>query len=194
MKTCIACKKDFPKTLEYFYKKGNYLTSECKVCNKKRVKARSKANPERENTRNKIYRDTNSEKEKIRHIIWRKNNLEKSNEYKKNWRKINSNKVKEEYRRSNHKRRALILDNGHIPYTEEQVLKTYGTNCNICKIPVDLKAARQVGQPGWENGLHIDHLIPISKGGPDTLENVRPTHGLCNITKHNKENYENQTA
>jgi len=32
-------------------------------------------------------------------------------------------------------------------------------------------------------GLHIDHVMPLSKGGPDTLENVRPAHGSCNVKK-----------
>ena len=48
-----------------------------------------------------------------------------------------------------------------------------------------MNAPRQTGLDGWENGLQIDHLIPISKGGPDTLINVRPTHGLCNLRKLN---------
>jgi len=29
----------------------------------------------------------------------------------------------------------------------------------------------------------VDHIVPISKGGNDTIENVRPSHGLCNLRK-----------
>jgi hypothetical protein len=29
----------------------------------------------------------------------------------------------------------------------------------------------------------------LSKGGPDTLENVRPTHGVCNLTKYANTGY-----
>lgn len=107
-------------------------------------------------------------------------------ERKKEYSKIN----KEVSRRGDRKRRALKLQNGFEPYTEQQVLETYGTNCNICNLPVDLTAPRRVGIPGWQNGLHIDHVIPVSKGGPDILSNVRATHGLCNITKNNKEQSE----
>jgi 5-methylcytosine-specific restriction endonuclease McrA len=46
-----------------------------------------------------------------------------------------------------------------------------------------MSAPRKVGQDGWEHGLHIDHVYPLSKGGLDTLENVRPAHGKCNIVK-----------
>jgi 5-methylcytosine-specific restriction endonuclease McrA len=50
-------------------------------------------------------------------------------------------------------------------------------------MPIDFNSPRQVGKPGWRSGLHIDHFVDISLGGPDTLENVRPSHGWCNLTK-----------
>jgi 5-methylcytosine-specific restriction endonuclease McrA len=117
------------------------------------------------------------------------------NAYKKAWRERNSTSVKQarskNYRlyperaisRSN-KRRAVIQGVEHTKYAVQEVLEVYGTLCHICDEPVDLQAPRFQGIPGWELGLHIDHLIPISKGGPDILENVRPSHGICNIRKH----------
>jgi len=54
------------------------------------------------------------------------------------------------------------------------------------KPPIDLSAPRQCGKPGWDNGLHIDHLYPLSKGGSDNLDNVRPAHGRCNVIKSAK--------
>jgi 5-methylcytosine-specific restriction endonuclease McrA len=85
------------------------------------------------------------------------------------------------YRSSNSKR----LRKGAIqkPYTHKQVLDIFGANCHICKEPIDLQATRMTGRPGWERGLHIDHVIPLSKGGDDTLENVKPSHGRCNVEK-----------
>ena len=68
-------------------------------------------------------------------------------------------------------------------YSDLEVLEIYGSNCHICNEPIDLNAPRQCGKPGWEKGLHIDHVYPLSKGGLDTLENVRPSHGQCNIIK-----------
>ena len=68
-------------------------------------------------------------------------------------------------------------------YSDADVLSTYGLDCHICQIPIDLNAPRRVGRDGWEKGLHIDHVYPLSKGGLDILENVRPAHGKCNIIK-----------
>lgn len=95
----------------------------------------------------------------------------------------NIDKVRERERQKNRRRRAKFS----IPYNELQVVATYGPNCNICGLSIDFMAPRKTGMPGWESGLHIDHLIPVSKGGLDTLENVRPTHGVCNLNKYANE-------
>ncbi len=88
---------------------------------------------------------------------------------------------KERRRADNRLRRARKNAVVSEKYTKQDVLDKWGTDCHICKQPIDLSAPR-VGS----NGLHLDHVIPISKGGPDTLSNVKPAHGRCNISKHNK--------
>ena len=88
----------------------------------------------------------------------------------------------------NRQRRARVNKVKHIPYTKEDVLKMYGNDCHICGTPIDLKAPRRAGRKGWEHGLHLDHLIPISKGGPDTIDNIRPAHGVCNLKKGSSRN------
>ena len=42
------------------------------------------------------------------------------------------------------------------------------------------------GKPGWQSGLHLDHVVPTSLGGGNTVANVGPTHGFCNISKGDK--------
>jgi len=68
-------------------------------------------------------------------------------------------------------------------YSMLEVLLAHGTMCHLCGNPVDMAATRKVGYYGWENGLHLDHVVPLSKGGSDTLENVKPSHAKCNIAK-----------
>jgi len=95
------------------------------------------------------------------------------------YRAANLDKVRARERSKNRKRRASIT----IDYNELQVIATYGIDCYLCGNEIDFMSPRKAGVPGWENGLHIDHLLPISKGGSDCLENVRPTHGICNLKK-----------
>lgn len=99
------------------------------------------------------------------------------------WSKENRTRRRELNRKHSRIRRSKALGNGVSKYTESEVLEKYGSDCHICQTPIDLKANRQVGKPGWKKGLHIDHLVPILRGGPDSLENVRPAHGLCNTSK-----------
>jgi 5-methylcytosine-specific restriction endonuclease McrA len=98
-----------------------------------------------------------------------------------NSRARNVDRVRERERQKNRRRRASLSK----PYNELQVIATYGANCYLCGLNIDFMAPRKCGITGWENGFHIDHLIPVSKGGQDTLENVRPAHGLCNLSKYN---------
>jgi 5-methylcytosine-specific restriction endonuclease McrA len=72
-------------------------------------------------------------------------------------------------------------------FSVNTVIATYGSNCHLCNKAIDLKASRKVGAGGWELSLHIDHVLPLSKGGDDTLENVRPAHAQCNLTKGSAE-------
>ena len=90
-------------------------------------------------------------------------------------------RYKEHRRRHNRRRDKRVRANGFDYYTTDDVLAKWGYNCHICNDPIDFKAPRQCGEPGWELGLHLDHVIPIAKGGPDTLANVKPAHAKCNV-------------
>lgn len=93
-------------------------------------------------------------------------------------------------KKTNKSRFERYLKRGYNPesnyFTANTVLAKYGENCHICNGPIDLEASRKSGVDGWELSLHIDHVMPLSKGGDDTLENVRPAHGQCNLFKSAK--------
>ena len=140
----------------------------CKPCKSIRNAAYHKAHPEKSRQTSKKYDKENRDKRRV---------------HEEKYKKSNPDKVREWRRRSNRKRKALKRNNGHEPYSEQNVLDKYGKMCHICQTPIDLSAPRQSGRVGWQKGLQIDHLYPLSKGGSDTLENVRPSHGKCNRTK-----------
>lgn len=86
-------------------------------------------------------------------------------------------------RRNRERRRARLAGVPFENFTTQQVLDTYGDNCHLCHQPIDLKAPRKPGVAGWEYGLHLDHKTALARGGAHTLENVRPSHGVCNLRK-----------
>lgn len=91
----------------------------------------------------------------------------------------NIDRVRERERAKNRRRKAALSK----PYNELQVIATYGGDCYLCGLDIDFLATRKCGIEGWESGFHLDHLIPLSKGGEDTLDNVRPSHAVCNLQK-----------
>lgn len=136
--------------------------------------------------RKKIYYRNNKEQVRAGIKNWEERNPEKVIEYARKWRRLNSEKCRADSLRTVQRRNARKRESRTEVYTEVQVLEMYGTNCNICLEPIDLKAPRSTRFLNWQKGLQIDHLIPLSKGGSDTLDNVRPTHALCNLKKADK--------
>ena len=103
----------------------------------------------------------------------RQQNRDALNDWRKSWRLVPSNKTAELLRQE----AKLLID---------QVLKENGTVCYLCDEHIDLEAPRQVGQIGWERALHIDHVLPLSKGDTNALDNLKPSHAYCNQKKGSK--------
>lgn len=143
----------------------------CKECSNVKGKAWIVENPEK---RREIAK---------KHDTWyRAANKDKIHEYNKLHYKIH----RESFEKASARRRARLAEVEHEEYTSQIILDTWGTDCHICGEAIDLTAPRSVRYEGWENGLQLDHVIPISKGGPDIISNVKPSHGGCNRSKGDK--------
>jgi 5-methylcytosine-specific restriction endonuclease McrA len=134
------------------------------------------------------------EAKRIESQAWRNSNVEKDRIAKRHWSENNKNKIQirnKKYKIANpdkfsewkRRRRALERGNLHEPYSVKQVLESYGSDCHLCGLKIDLKAPRTASIKGYEFGLQVDHVIPLAKGGSDNLENVRPSHAICNMRK-----------
>jgi 5-methylcytosine-specific restriction endonuclease McrA len=63
----------------------------------------------------------------------------------------------------------------------DDVLARDGAVCWLCNDAIDLSLLRTSRM-----GATLDHVIPISKGGADSLDNLRLAHWICNNKKSNK--------
>ena len=85
---------------------------------------------------------------------------------------------KARYRAKTAKRQGIVKPN-NIRY--EQVFERDGGVCWLCQMSVDSSLPRTSKLGGT-----LDHIVPISKGGDDSLENIKLAHWICNNRKSNK--------
>ena len=82
----------------------------------------------------------------------------------------------ERWARKNHKRRTT----GKLP-SKTEVVERWGNRCHLCEKKIDL------GLSGKNPlGFTFDHVIPVSLGGTNDAENIRPAHWICNIRRGNR--------
>ena len=165
------------------YRQGPVTCVECRRAFNDVRKEKYLKNPDKAKENAKKYRENNPEKAAESK---RNSYLKNRDYYLEMFRKYGKNNP-EESREGKRRRRAKVRENGFNKYTEEQVFEMWGTDCHICLEPIDLTVSGYTGATNWEKGLHIDHVIPISKGGSDTLDNVKPAHAICNLRKNARE-------
>jgi 5-methylcytosine-specific restriction endonuclease McrA len=81
----------------------------------------------------------------------------------------------ERRRASNAKRRAAIRSTTVDPVDYAAILVEHGMTCHLCGASIESF-----------DDLHFDHVVPLSRGGTHTADNIRPAHELCNLRKGSK--------
>jgi len=119
-----------------------------------------KANPDKVREKNKLWQRKQRAK-----------NPEHSRTLVRKWRQLNPEKWREANRTARHRRRARLKANTVARFTRTQWLAkvaSYDGRCAYCDIGL------------YE---HMDHIIPLSRGGPHSLANVVPACKSCNEKK-----------
>lgn len=151
------CKDCFKKYPEHAKAKAKQWYEEHKEYALTKSKEYGMLHPEIRCKAGKKYRDAHKYEISIRGKIWKQNNHGKVLEYTRKRRNI---------------KRGTI---GSHTNGEWELLKIqYGFVCPCC-----------LGQEP-EIKLTEDHIIPLSKGGSDYIENIQPLCGHCNFIKHTK--------
>ena len=137
-----------------------------------------KENPEAVRKCNAKLRKENVERYREYHLKWNEENAAKMREYKEKYRKEHP----EVFRRKEHRRRARKRSVLSDDWMEVEIFERDKWICQICGKSVD----KDLKWPDPQMAS-IDHVITLSKEGPDTRDNVRLAHLGCNIQKGNKE-------
>ncbi len=112
------------------------------------------------------YRTLNLDRLRMRTRVYTSNNLQKIQDQTRKYR--NSEIGKLIRKNSNIKRKRRLK--GQLSLSELLDFQKQSTHCSYCNIPLPAK---------W----HIDHIIPISKGGEHILSNICASCPTCNLQK-----------
>lgn len=91
-----------------------------------------------------------------------------------------------------HYKRAIAYGTEYDPHTTlRRVYDRDGGICQLCGKPTDWNAHEWGGHFG---ALYptIDHIVPMSKGGAHTMDNVQLAHAICNSIKGNRGSEQNE--
>jgi hypothetical protein len=82
--------------------------------------------------------------------------------------------IKEEIKNGIAKKRTRAKASRENSRMRFEVIERHGFTCHICSKPIHY------------TDFSIDHIIPISRGGTQDLDNLLPAHKVCNSQKSNK--------
>jgi len=166
--SCRTCDAEY---LREYYKKNKqrmYAKNREWVMNNREKDRQSKRDWKKRNPKaDKEYYEKNKEWILPRNSEYRKNNPDKMRYYKRKWKVVNREKVYQDNRT-----RELNKQSGVYSIKEwENTMSYFNHECAYCGTIPEL--------------LTQDHVIPLSKGGPYTVENIIPACGSCNSSKNN---------
>lgn len=200
-KRCTRCKKTKPLSEFYNSKKEKYgKTSWCKVCsldhqrewrakNNDKVRAQSKRAyyAHREDNIKRVMKWASENPEKHNKWIddWHKAHREKGLKSAKKWRENNKDKERAKTRRwrKNNPEKARL----QVETRRCRKIKAVGSIETKDWIKLCEKYDNRCLRCGKQDvTLSVDHIVPLSKGGSNTIDNVQPLCVSCNSRKHTK--------
>jgi 5-methylcytosine-specific restriction endonuclease McrA len=159
----------------------------CKLCRAEYQRiyslARQKTSPEKEVARKHAWHKANTAKIAERQRLYREANPEKEAARKRAYRQANPDACRNRDRR----RRATKAAVPSEPFTLQDIVDRDGIGCALCGTEIDM-ALSHAGprHPQWRIRPTIDHVVPLSLGGPDSLANAQLAHHHCNARKGNR--------
>lgn len=169
------CNKKYrQKNTEYYRQYHKKYRQENTEAIKQQRKRYYQENFELVNQRNKRYHQANAESIKR----YRK---QYDKQYNKQY--LQTERGREANYRRNLKRKSYKHKVDFTPHERKQILDRDNWNCQSCGIEVH---DRSNGDWNTPDKAHIDHIVPISKGGNSEPSNLQVLCRTCNLSKRDK--------
>lgn len=196
---CTKCKREFPATLEYFHKHKlgkNGLRSTCKGCSTAASRAWSAANPERRRENQNRWNRENPERVKAKRLRHKSKHNAYSRAYDAAHREQKRAKDKARYwsdpdfHRERHRQWRQSNPEQNRVRNHRYCARKLKAEGSYTKGDIELLYKNQKGKCWWcgkklvKGKTHIDHRIPITKGGSNNPSNLVLACEFCNCSKH----------
>ena len=134
-----------------------------------------KENPEEWKILTKRHYQKHKEEIRIERKSFRDNNKEKLKEQRKEYRQSEAWKIAKKNDSNRRRSEKIKTSNGTISTKalKELIIKQ-DYKCKYCNCDLDFSV---------KNSVHLDHVVPLSKGGTHTIENVVYSCASCNLQK-----------
>lgn len=126
------------------------------------------ANPEKSAEYSRAYRERNPERAAENTRRYRDANGDRIKELAAAWRAANPDKVTA----IDAARRARLIG-AVVGDADYEFVKAAYSVCYLCDEPLS-------------GDIHVDHVVPLSRGGAHCTDNLMPTHAVCNRRKHDR--------
>lgn len=182
-KWCRKCNTLYPATTDYFYnnKTRNGLYASCKSCHYLTTRDWQKRNREYWNGLNHNWMLMHPDKMKISRDNWLKTKIGKDTikRLRVSYRKRHPEKVKARSKKGKAKRR-MVEANAEGNHTTQDIIELFNEQngqCAYCGIRLF-----------WEikGDIHLEHIIPLSRGGTNWPDNLCLSCKNCNEEKSTK--------
>ena len=109
---------------------------------------------------------------------WNRDNPERQKENTYRWNDLNPERKRAHVRASGHRRRVKLRSGTVEKFLDWEIFERDGWMCGLCQESIDSEIR-------WPDPLSVslDHVIPVSKGGAHTRQNVQAAHLKCNLEK-----------
>jgi 5-methylcytosine-specific restriction endonuclease McrA len=143
---------------------------------RKRQEKYYRANIDAIRRRMRRYNAEHRERKREYNKRYRQSNIEKLKAHDREYRKLHPDKMRMQSHKKHARKRALPRDFNAADWIRS-LIYFHGV-CAYCGHPASFLDRDQV--------LHHDHFIPLSQGGPYTVDNILPACQNCNLSKHHQ--------
>ena len=201
---CKHCGYEFKRVAQSIRKNRNIICAGCSKNNKEAMEIIEATKKELDKRVNRIKLKVNNEVKRLAVKVNKEPIEYKCGECDKPFMSINKKRfcskrcMKRKHHRSKElSRRKRLKLNGNIDYsiTIDKLIKRDKGKCLICGNKVNKQDYTETEEGYFiagESYPSIDHILPVSKGGTHTWENVQLAHRSCNSDKRDNETYEQQ--